>query len=191
MTNLPSIEFWVILSFIFIFFVIALLVLFVKRVNRMQVLFGKKEILAQTAPNATAPAKEVLALLEPLVEESRLVADSFGEQIREKRKISKDLNDALDARIISINLLLTRASKVLKELEEQQERIRHTSSMVDAARPTVQNSFNVLDQQNQIIDLYYRKEKVQNIAEKLSIPEREVQLVVDLKEKFVAMEQDR
>ena len=188
---IPSIEFWVALSFIFILFIIVLLILFVKRVNRMQVLFGKRETARQEPPNATAPAKEVLALLEPLVEESRLVADSFGEQIREKRKISKDLNDALDARIISINLLLTRASKVLKELEEQQERIRQTSSMVDAARPPVQNNFNVLDQQNQIIDLYYRKEKVQNIAEKLSIPEREVQLVVDLKEKFVAMEKDR
>ena len=43
-------------------------------------------------------------------------------------------------------------------------------------------------QQNKIIDLYYQREDVDAIAEKLSIPKGEVQLVIDLKEKFIAME---
>ncbi|MCG8563509.1 MAG: hypothetical protein MI747_00330 [Desulfobacterales bacterium] len=180
--------------FIINFFVILLLILFVRRVNRLKAEMAVSPSASQALEDekrAMAASREVLEMLEPLVEESRMTAVRFEDQITEKRKISKDLNEKLDARIISINLLLNRAAKALTQLEEQQERIRRTSSMVGVTPPSNPSGFNVLDQQNRIIDLYYQQEKVDDIATKLSIPRREVQLVIDLKEKFVAMEQGK
>ncbi|MBU3954676.1 MAG: hypothetical protein KJ658_21305, partial [Proteobacteria bacterium] len=135
-------------------------------------------------------AREIMDMLEPLVMESRKAALSFDEQIREKRKLSKDLNDALDTRIISINLLLSRAKALQKKMEDRQQTIQQTVPVFKTVHTPFRES-NVVDQQNQIIDLYYQNTDIDTIAEKLSIPKGEVQLVIDLKEKFVAMEQGR
>ncbi len=131
-------------------------------------------------------AREILDMLEPLVMESKKAALSFDDQIREKRKLSKNLNDALDTRIISINLLLSRADVLQKKLEERQRTIQH-EPVLKTVLPSREG--NVVDQQNQIIDLYYQKADVDSIAQRLSLPKGEVQLVIDLKEKFIAMEQ--
>ncbi len=208
MTQLLSLEFLVAVLFIVDLFLILLLFLFVKRVNKLGVSqaesilsFRNYEAEEQAALNETAgetalaSARDVMALLEPLVRESKEAALDFDELIHEKKKISKKLNDALDSRIISINLLLSRASVLQKSLEEELRQFRHSqpdyppqtvsSQLVPAREP------DVLDQQNQIIDLYYQQMDVNTIAEQLSIPKGEVQLVIDLKEKFVAMEQEK
>ena len=46
------------------------------------------------------------------------------------------------------------------------------------------------DQQNKILSLYYQNLDVDTIAQKLSLPKGEVRLVIDLKEKFIAMEKN-
>ncbi len=208
MTQLLSLEFLVAVLFIVDLFLILLLFLFVKRVNKLGVSQAESilssrnyEAEEQAALNETAgetalaSARDVMALLEPLVMESKEAALDFDELIHEKKKISKKLNDALDSRIISINLLLSRASVLQKSLEDQQRQFRH--SQPDYPPPTVSPHLpparepDVLDQQNQIIDLYYQQMDVNTIAEQLSIPKGEVQLVIDLKEKFVAMEQEK
>ena len=193
MTQLPPIEFWTAVLFIINLFVILLLILFVRRVKHLKSDAGAASSAVQALEEekrAMSASREVLELLEPLVEESRMTAVRFEDQIKEKRKIIKNLNELLDTRIISINLLLNRAGKALSQLEEQQERIRQTTSLAGKTVPSNGPAgFNILDQQNRIIDLYYQKASVDEIAKKLSIPKREVQLVVDLKEKFVAMEQ--
>ena len=51
-------------------------------------------------------------------------------------------------------------------------------------------STGVIDQQNQIIEMYYQNFDIDTIAQRLSIPKGEVQLVIDLKKKFVAMEKN-
>ncbi len=208
MTQLLSLEFLVAVLFIVDLFLILLLFLFVKRVNKLGVSQAESilssrnyEAEEQAALNesagetALASARDVMALLEPLVRESKEAALDFDELIHEKKKISKKLNDALDSRIISINLLLSRASVLQKSLEEELRQFRHSqpdyppqtvsSQLVPAREP------DVLDQQNQIIDLYYQQMDINTIAEQLSIPKGEVQLVIDLKEKFVAMEQEK
>jgi hypothetical protein len=138
--------------------------------------------------SALESAADVLALLEPLVKESNEAAVAFEKLIREKKKITGDLNDALDSRIISINLLLSRAAGLQRQMEEEQHRLRQTA--MPAPRVVVREP-DILDQQNQILDLYARQMDVDAIAEQLSIPKGEVQLVVDLKEKFMAMGQGR
>jgi len=208
MTQLLSLEFLVAVLFIVDLFLILLLFLFVKRVNKLGVSQAESilssrnyEAEEQAALNETAgetalaSARDVMELLEPLVRESKEAALDFDELIHEKKKISKKLNDALDSRIISINLLLSRASVLQKSLEEELRQFRHSqpdyppqtvsSQLVPAREP------DVLDQQNQIIDLYYQQMDINTIAEQLSIPKGEVQLVIDLKEKFVAMEQEK
>jgi len=195
-----TIEFLIAVLFIIDIFIVILLLLFAKRVNQRinQVNSGTGNLAINDSSNSLKPhipnenaihesARQILDTLEPLVMESRNAALSFDGQIREKRKLSKDLNDALDTRIISINLLLSRADSLQKKLEDRQHMIQQTAANLNAG-PSAVGETNVLDQQNQIIDLYYQREDVDTIAEKLSIPKGEVQLVIDLKEKFIAME---
>lgn len=191
MIKLVSLEFLVAVLFIIDLFMIFLLVLFVKRINRIRMKDEEADpeylkVAASDASEAAAAgsAREVAAMLEPLIEASKDAALEFDQLIREKKKISKDLNDALDSKIISINLLLSRADKLQKQMEEQQL----TFGGPVRPEPAPVKS-TVLDQQNRIIELYYKQMDIDTIAEQLSIPKGEVQLVIDLKEKFVAMEQ--
>jgi hypothetical protein len=193
MTDIVSLEFLISVLFIIDVFFVVLLLLFAKRINQRvnqmnpgQMNFGSRDGVIDSNP-ALESAREILDLLEPLVTESRKAASSFDEQIREKRKLSRDLNDALDTRIISINLLLSRADSLQKKLEDRQVTIQQPAPVLNPA-PVPFRASNVIDQQNQIIELYHQREDVDTIAEKLSIPKGEVQLVIDLKEKFIAME---
>ncbi|MBF0468115.1 MAG: hypothetical protein HQK61_04405 [Desulfamplus sp.] len=58
-------------------------------------------------------AQDIIDLLDPLVKGSESAANAFDHQIKEKQRLIKGLNDALDARIISINLLLSRSEVIL------------------------------------------------------------------------------
>ncbi len=186
-----SLEFLIAVLFIIDAFLVFLLLLFVKRVNQrvnqMNLGNGNAPPDLPEENMAFESAREILDMLEPLVMESKKAALSFDDQIREKRKLSKDLNDALDTRIISINLLLSRADALQKKLEDRQRTLQHEPVLKTVHSPFRES--NVVDQQNQIIDLYYQKADVDSIAQRLSLPKGEVQLVIDLKEKFIAMEQ--
>ena len=190
-----SLEFLIAVLFIIDVFLVILLFLFARRANQRMNQMNlcpeneSMDIFSHLPEDnqAVESARQILDMLEPLVKESRRAALSFDEQIREKRKLSKDLNDALDTRIISINLLLSRAAALQKKLEEREYTTRQAASVFSSVQ-TFPKESNVLDQQNQIIDLYYQRKDVDTIAEKLSIPKGEVQLVIDLKEKFIAME---
>jgi len=182
MIELFSLEFWIAVLFIINFILVIFLFLFVKKINRLnlgepdQKLFddGNKEL-----KQVSGSASDIMELLEPLVKESRKAAISFDEQIKEKKRLLKELNDALDSRVISINLLLSRADALQKKLEERKIQFNLNSS-----------SNSVLDQQNQIIEMYNQNFDIDSIAQRLAIPKGEVQLVIDLKKKFVAMEKD-
>lgn len=195
MTELLSLEFLVAVLFIVDLFLFFLLFLIIKRVNHFTAVQTETPAISleedsQAHANALASASEVLSLLEPLVKESESAAREFDSLIREKKKITKDLNDALDSRIISINLLLSRAGTLQRQMEEQQSRLRRSLDHLPV-QPQVKREPDVIDQQNQIIELYRNNTDVDTIAEQLSIPKGEVQLVVDLKEKFMAMERGK
>lgn len=192
MTQIISLEFLIAILFIVNGFLGILLFLFVKRVNRLAL--APRQDMGQTMENSIdkdgvhESAREIMEMLEPLVQESRKAALSFEDQIREKRRISKDLNNALDSRIININLLLSRAEALQEKLEIRRN-VSHQAPPAFKEFPSLDRPGNVMDQQNQILALYFQKTDVDTIAEKLSIPKGEVQLVIDLKEKFIAMEQ--
>ena len=202
MIQLISIEFLVIFLFIIDLFLIFLIFLLVKRVNRIRrnvaeavrgqdddILADQEIAMGDAAATAGANAvKEISQMLEPLLKASQSAALEFDLLIREKKKLSKDLNHALDSKMISMNLLLSRAGEFHKKLEEQLCEIRRFRPGTISS-PSFRKEPDVLDQQNQILNLYYEQMDINTIAQRLSIPKGEVQLVIDLKEKFVAMEQ--
>lgn len=182
MTALFSLEFWMAVLFILNFVLVIFFFLFVKRVNQINLLDAHQDDHDNKQDDtnlASGSAADIISLLEPLVEESNKAATSFDRQIKEKKRLIKELNDALDSRIISINLLLSRADALQKKLKEKKNQFNSEFS-----------STAVLDQQNQIIEMYDQDFNIDSIAQRLSIPKGEVQLVIDLKKKFVEMEKN-
>ncbi len=181
MIELFSIEFWIAILFLINFIFIIFLFLLVKKVNHLNsgdLIHGHGDDNQEEFGHVSGSAVDIIEIIEPLVKESKKVALTFDEQIKEKKRLIKELNDALDSRIISINLLLSRADVLQKKMEEKQNRSRFQPS----------SASTVFDQQNQIIDMYNQNFDVDSIAQRLSIPKGEVLLVIDLKKKFIALE---
>ena len=193
MIELFSLEFWIVLLFIINFILVFFLFLSAKKMNRLNLSVTDQnhhDNGREDAITASGSATDIIEMLEPLVTQSREAALSFDEQIKEKKRLLKELNDALDSRIISINLLLSRADALANKLEERQHQTRQSFSLPDNPNLHV-SSDAVIDQQNQIIKMYHQNFDVDAIAQRLLIPKGEVQLVIDLKKKFVAMEKNR
>ncbi len=192
-----STEFWIILLFFITISLLFFLMVVLRKMNRLNAVVlrisreqGETDIDpsgSKDAKQAKQSARDIIDMLHPLVEESRETALRFDEQVTEKKRLLKELNDALDSRVISINLLLSRADALQKKLEKNQEVLMTASSQ--AALPIAPfHQDPVLDQQNQIIALYQKKIDLDTIARRLSIPKGEVKLVIDLKKKFLEME---
>ncbi len=198
--NLPvPVEFLVVLSLILDLFLIFLLFLFVRRAGRLQAAVCHEqepdfEQIADTVQKeAQVAAKEALTkasgMIEPVLQASKEAAEEFERLVKEKQQLTRKLDHSLDSKLISINLLLSRANTLYNQLENQHNSILNTHPQRSPS--LFHKEKDVIDQQQQIIDLYYRKVDIDSIAEKLSIPKGEVQLVIDLKEKFIAMENAR
>ncbi|MCP3874228.1 MAG: hypothetical protein GY699_13865 [Desulfobacteraceae bacterium] len=192
MIELLSIEFWIVVLFFLNFSLVMFLFLFVKKINRLNLGIqdtAHHDTKMDDGNHVHRSATDIIDLLEPLVKESRKAAISFDEQIKEKKRLLKELNDALDSRIISINLLLSRADALQKKLEEKQNQVNVSSALPsDLNLKSFSNS--VIDEQNQIVEMYNKNFDIDDIAQRLSIPKGEVQLVIDLKKKFIAMERN-
>jgi len=192
-------EFLVVLSLIIDLFLILLLFLFIRRANRFQrnqnSTQGRnlEEIAVQTREKAQLVAREVLTetseIIEPILEASKDAAMEFERLVQEKQTLTRKLDQSLDSKIININLLLSRANTLYTRLENQHNSLLNALPMGGTA--LFHKETDVLDQQQRIIDLYYQKMDVDTIAERLSIPKGEIALVIDLKEKFIAMEKSR
>ncbi len=205
MTQLLSLEFLAVVLFIMNLFLMILLVLIVKRVNQLslrrpgqgrddpaQMDLVRNALDQKNVAAVSKSAQEIMDMLAPLVRESKDTAAVFDEQIREKRALSKKINDALDSRIISVNLLLSRAETLHEKLSRQQDKvIQNCSDLSHSPSFSPGTGTDILDQQEQILNLYYQQVDIDTIAQKLSIPKGEVQLVINLKEKFLAMEETK
>jgi hypothetical protein len=118
--------------------------------------------------------KRIIGMLEPLMLEADTTAKAFERQLKEKNRIIQQLNERLDSRIISLNLLLNRAE---------------TCRRVGGG-PEMQTHSDVYDQQKAIVDLFNSGHDVQAVAGKLDLPKREVEMVFNLKRKFLKIEED-
>ncbi len=201
MTQFISLEFLVAVLFIIDIFIILLLFLFARRVKRIlgsqtaqndNAVDAIENAAVSSAGNAASDVSaQVRQTLMPLIQDAKDTAEAFDVLIREKKKITKTLNDALDSKIISLNLLLSRADALEKKMEmHRMVQPAVPPTLTNAPQSSIQSPAapTVLDQQNRIIELYYQQVDIDTIAEQLSIPKGEVKLVIELKEKFVAME---
>ncbi len=117
----------------------------------------------------------VSRVLEPVLEESRKLAEAFDGQLTEKRAIINKINHDLDARIISLNLLLKRAETLLGE----QNPSRKGGKQV--------HSDHVVDLQQKVVALDAKGLPPKEIASRLQMPLGEVDMVISLKRKFEKM----
>jgi hypothetical protein len=201
MIEIFSNEFWIAILFFISFFLIFFVLLLMKKINNLNLTALDQNFHSENfqdseqgdgqedAKKVSGSALEIIGMLEPLVKESRQAAISFDKQVKEKKRLLKELTNALDTRLISINILLSRADALQKEIEERQTLVNNTRPLSDPS--TLKSSTNeVVDQQNEIIEMYNQNFDSDSIAQRLSIPKGEVQLVIDLKKKLVAMEEN-
>ena len=158
-----AIEFWVIVQVVVDLLLIILFIVFMRQL---------KAIRAKRATSGVEPLPRVL---EPLLKEAEKVAGQFEAQLKEKQRLVKKLNEYLDNRIISLNLLLSRAEVCLASHDKE--------SMEENRSPR-----HVYDLQQEIIALGVKGLAPQEIANRMGISQGEVTLVLELKKKFQEME---
>ncbi len=112
--------------------------------------------------------ENVVGLIEPLLKEAETSSNAFERQLKDKNRIINDLNEKLDRRIISLNLLLSRAEKY------------HSSFIKELSRTKTHAN----GRKETILKMYEFGETTDAISKKLSMPKGEVELVVDLKKSF-------
>ena len=200
MKTLLTLEFWVGVQFFIDLLLVGVIFSLIKRFRRERdILFSTRDRVDPSTvdgPDTSDISMEIMDRLEPLLRDSEAAADQFDESLKEKKRLIKGLNDALDSRIISLNLLLSRADAA--------DTARSRAFSMDAAPPRSRDlaldspspldgcppspGGDVFDQQNQILNFFDRGMGIDDIAARLSMPKGEVQLVVDLKKKFAGLE---
>jgi hypothetical protein len=159
MDFLRSIELWVAVQ---IAIDLCLIFLFLLAIKQFRVFRQKYN---------TVGVEDVQNIIQPVLEEARLLARQFETQLKEKQDIVRNLNDCLDDRIIGLNLLLNRAETRLADGGLSQGDSFHSGDDVDRL-------------QREVITLAEKGMSSKNIAESLGIGKGEVDLVLDLKRKF-------
>ena len=154
-----SVQFWVVFQIVLDLFLVILVLLFIRSY--------KSGLRREAARDA---ARQVVGLLEPLLKEAKSTAITFENQLKEKARLVRSINERLDSRIISLNLLLNRAAVLIPENVKSED-----------STPN-----HIFDQQEAILKMYGENHDPEEIAKKLSMPRGEVDLVIDLKKKFSA-----
>ena len=157
------IKYWIVIQMIIDFALVFLILYFVRYLK-----------VALSANASKEAAGRLFGLLEPLLKEADATAKAFEKQLKEKNRIIRNLNERLDSRIISLNLLLNRAE-------------RHLSV---GPQKTQSGPGHIYDQQKAIVDLLNKGYDTDTVAQKLSLPKGEVEMVSDLKQKFLKIEND-
>ena len=159
-----AVGFWVIVQVVVDLLLIILFIVFMRQFRA-----GK----ARQESSGTAAFPQVL---EPLLKEAEKVAGQFETQLKEKQCLVRRLNEQLDSRIISLNLLLNQAEVCLASHEKESwggnRQYKH-----------------VYDLQQEIIDFGEKGLSPQEIANRMGISKGEVRLVLELKRKFQEMEE--
>lgn len=174
MTAILSTEFWVVFQMMIILILITVLVYVIRN---LKVEKGPEKGEIEERDTTTEAANKILALLEPLLNEAESAARVFESQIMEKKLLIRELNDKLDSRIISLNLLLNRADACL-------------SSKSFNLNQDPYAGVGISDMQESILAMFGQGLDAHAISEKLSVARKEVDLVIALKKKFIAMEKE-
>jgi ATP/maltotriose-dependent transcriptional regulator MalT len=121
--------------------------------------------------NRGKSSDKTVRMLESLLTDADKIAQQFKVQLEEKHHLIRSLNEQLDKRIASLNGFLQRSDALL-------------SSYAHQAGDAEYNPLSLSSQEKQIIALAGKGYALEKIAKKLTIPEEEVKLVLDLKQKL-------
>jgi len=121
--------------------------------------------------NRGKSSDKTVRMLESLLADADKIAQQFKVQLEEKHHLIRRLNEQLDKRIASLNGFLQRADALL-------------SSYAHQAADAECNPLSLNSHERQIIALAGEGYALEEIAKRLSIPEEEVKLVLDLKQKL-------
>jgi len=135
--------------------VIAIFILFIRRFRSLQ-----RNPLLDDGVN----------LFESLLKDADHLSGQFKEQLEEKKYLIKKLNDQLDKKILSLNVLLNRSDALLS---------RHNRKKENHDAPIAQDR-----PRSKIIKLSQEGRDIENIAGTLLVPKEEVKLVLDLNKKI-------
>jgi hypothetical protein len=163
-----DIKIWVIIQMVIDLVLVVLILYFVRNLKSGLSLSASKEV-----------AGKLFGYFEPLLKEADATAKAFEKQLKEKHRLIRNLNERLDSRIISLNLLLNRAEGHL-----------NADPKPPAAATIRSNPRHVYDQQKAIVDMLNSGHDSDTVARKLSLPRGEVEMVSDLKDKFLKLEQE-
>jgi len=108
-------------------------------------------------------------LFESVLKEADTTSRKFNELLEEKQGLIRSINEQLDKRILSLNVLLNRAEVLLSN---DQGPDQSTTEMNDQAGV-----------REEILKFAKQGYETEQIAKKLSIPKGEVKLVLDMKRK--------
>jgi hypothetical protein len=192
MIELNSTQFWIAVLFVFQFLFVVFLFFTIKKIDQIKTDVASNRDHCDDHPvDASEYSTQVIEMLEPLLREARKTAKRFDDQIKEKKRLLKELNEALDNRIININLLLSRAENQHNKMLEKQTAMANVvmpENVVLNQNMTDMTADIAIDQQHKIIQMYDQKMDMDTIAQQLSVPRGEVQMVIELKKKFLEME---
>lgn len=146
-----NINFWVVFLMVLDIVLVVLMLFFIRNMKSGL----RKEAVREAS-------RELMGMIEPLIKETEAVARTFEAQLAEKKQLVNQLNEELDSRTASLNLLLNRAKAVTTDPRDQSSSTGH-------------------EQQEAILDLYSQNYDAETIAQKLSMPRGKVDLVIDLK----------
>ncbi len=163
MIFLPT-EFWIIFQICVLLFLFLIIWYFFKN--------SKPHVVEDNNKITSDSADQIVKLLEPLLKEAESAAMVFESQILEKKLLIKQLNEKLDSRIISLNLLLNRADACLMN------------------NANIKTDIDVAGIQEAILSLYKDGYTTGAISKELSVSEKEIDLVIGLKKKFLVMEKN-
>ena len=152
-----SVEFWVVIQVLIDLILVVIILYLLQHI--------KKILQSSISKDA---AEKTINMLEPLLKEADTAAKTFEKQLKEKSQLMERLNENIDSRVISLNLLLNRAELQLRK-----------DCMV-----TRQETDKAYDHQESIFHLHMKGYDSEAIARKLSLPKGEIDLVIDLKNKL-------
>ncbi|MDY0361786.1 MAG: hypothetical protein RBR08_10050 [Desulforegulaceae bacterium] len=128
----------------------------------------KKELEKKIFEKAS---KNALEFISPLFEEAQKTADKFDILIKEKRKIVRDLNEALDSRISTLTFLVNRAQNSINSAPVQNSR-------------DLEDINPVYSSNSKIFELADKGFKIEDISRELGISAGEVSMILSLKKKI-------
>lgn len=151
---MDQIHFWVLLQLIVDLLLVLLMLYFVRTVKTSVAREAARGAFDRAAGN-----------IEPLLRQAEEAADRFDALLEEKRRIVRDLNEALDRRVVGLNLILERT----RAMEAGAER---------------ETAGRVHDQVADMFELADRGSAPEEIAQKTGLPKGEVRLALDLRSKL-------